>query len=71
MISEQKVSRNNNVFVASGTAAGFIGRAVDSAVTIRNFQLNSMVKSGIGRYGVAQYAGGVVGIYETTGASST
>ena len=71
VISEQKVSRNNNVFVASGTAAGFIGRAVDSAVTIRNFQLNSMVKSGIGRYGVAQYAGGVVGIYETTGASST
>ncbi|MGN0341735.1 MAG: hypothetical protein ACI4DO_02985 [Roseburia sp.] len=68
--TEKKVTKKTDIFLRGGTAGGFIGKATDSKVDITKFYLDAMIKTSINVYNYTCCAGGVVGVYNTTGTVS-
>lgn len=67
VLSEKEVVRDNSVKTGRTYAGGYIGHAINSTVTISDFQLNRVVFAGVYIGGNPEmYAGGVIGKYEST-----
>lgn len=66
VLSTKEVIRDKSVKTKFMYAGGYIGHAVDSTITISDFQLNKVVFAGVGtRNNQEMYAGGVIGKYES------
>lgn len=68
--SRYHVTKDSPIYLQGGVAGGYIGRVVDSQVTITAFTLANHVKTSISSVDKSSTAGGVVGIYETTAAGN-